>query len=155
MVHKRSNPAAPSVGNVEELADLDSATLLILWKTCFGVPPPPRIRRTLLIDCLAYRIQEQHLGGLRSGVRKQLDSIARGLDSGQKPVVQISSSIKPGTRLIRSWGGQNHEVSVVSDGFIYRGERFGNLSEIARQITGARWSGPLFFGTKVQMGSKV
>ena len=33
-------------------------------------------------------------------------------------------------------------------GFEYRGERFGSLSEIARRITGTRWSGPLFFGLK-------
>jgi hypothetical protein len=37
---------------------------------------------------------------------------------------------------------------VTNDGFDYRGERFGSLSELARRITGTRWSGPLFFGLK-------
>jgi hypothetical protein len=32
--------------------------------------------------------------------------------------------------------------------FTYRGKPFSNLSQIAREITGTRWSGPLFFGTK-------
>ena len=31
-------------------------------------------------------------------------------------------------------------------GFVYRGRRYRSLSEIARRITGTRWSGPLFFG---------
>jgi hypothetical protein len=37
-------------------------------------------------------------------------------------------------------------VSVVEDGFEYQGERFRSLTQIARQITGVHWSGPLFFG---------
>jgi len=37
---------------------------------------------------------------------------------------------------------------VTDQGVDYRGERFGSLSEVARRITGTRWSGPLFFGLK-------
>ena len=56
--------------------------------------------------------------------------------------------IKPGTRLIRQWDGQTHQVTVAEEGFEYKGERYKSLSEIARLITGTRWSGPLFFGLK-------
>jgi hypothetical protein len=41
-----------------------------------------------------------------------------------------------------------HQVQVTDRGFDYRGERFTSLSEVARRITGTRWSGPLFFGLK-------
>lgn len=30
--------------------------------------------------------------------------------------------------------------------FLYQGKQYKSLSEIARLITGARWSGPRFFG---------
>jgi hypothetical protein len=56
--------------------------------------------------------------------------------------------LKQGTVLTRSWHGALHQVRVTNDGFDYRGERFGSLSEVARRITGTRWSGPLFFGLK-------
>ena len=48
------------------------------------------------------------------------------------------------TRLIRQWDGQTHQVTVAEEGFEYKGERYRILSEIARLITGTRWSGPLF-----------
>ena len=35
----------------------------------------------------------------------------------------------------------------------YQGARYQSLSEIARLITGTRWSGPLFFGIKNEQGS--
>ena len=37
---------------------------------------------------------------------------------------------------------------MAEEGFEYKGERYRSLSEIARLITGTRWSGPLFFGLK-------
>ncbi|HEV2464484.1 MAG TPA: DUF2924 domain-containing protein, partial [Acidobacteriaceae bacterium] len=56
--------------------------------------------------------------------------------------------IKPGTRLIRQWQGETHHVTVCDQGFEYNGQKYSSLSEIARLITGTRWSGPLFFGIK-------
>jgi hypothetical protein len=37
-------------------------------------------------------------------------------------------------------------VVVLEDGFDYEGERFRSLTQIARRITGVKWSGPRFFG---------
>ncbi|GAC1345600.1 MAG: hypothetical protein NVSMB18_25630 [Acetobacteraceae bacterium] len=56
--------------------------------------------------------------------------------------------IKPGTRLLRTWQGTTHEVLIGSSGVTYRGQHYRSLSEVARLITGQRWSGPLFFGLK-------
>jgi len=53
---------------------------------------------------------------------------------------------RPGTRLVREWQGRVHEVVVLDEGFLWSGKRHGSLSEIARAITGTRWSGPRFFG---------
>lgn len=56
--------------------------------------------------------------------------------------------IRPGTRLVRQWGDRVHLVNVQANGYEYQGNRYQSLSEIARLITGTRWSGPLFFGIK-------
>jgi len=56
--------------------------------------------------------------------------------------------LKPGTRLLREWGGRTHTVIVLDEGFEYDGERYRSLTEIARHITGAHWSGPRFFGLR-------
>jgi len=58
--------------------------------------------------------------------------------------------LKPGTRLLREWGGKTHTVIVLDDGFEYDGERYPSLTQIARRITAAHWSGPRFFGLKSQ-----
>ena len=56
--------------------------------------------------------------------------------------------ITPGSVLIREWRGTSHQVTVLEDGVLFRGKRHRSLSEVARKITGSRWSGPLFFGLK-------
>ena len=40
-------------------------------------------------------------------------------------------------------------------GYAYRGISYSSLSEIARHITGARWSGPRFFGLKKKADAEV
>ena len=143
-----SNSAAIKIDphQIDKLHDLDNDGLRALWVEHFGRPPPMRGRRSLLIDCLAYRIQEQAFGGLALSTRSRLRKLANDVIEGKKPVLLFQPSIKPGTRLIRAWGGQTHEVQVLDDGFTYRDQRYTNLSEIARVITGSRWSGPRFFG---------
>jgi hypothetical protein len=62
--------------------------------------------------------------------------------------IDSNRTAKPGTVLVREWAGATHQVTVLEHGMLFRGKRYGSLSEIARVITGARWSGPLFFGLK-------
>ncbi|MCO5065034.1 MAG: DUF2924 domain-containing protein [Rhizobiaceae bacterium] len=52
----------------------------------------------------------------------------------------------PGARLLRDWNGRAYVVDVIEEGFLYEGVTYRSLSAIARRITGARWSGPRFFG---------
>lgn len=60
----------------------------------------------------------------------------------------MTLGLKPGIELVRDWKGRRHIVRVREDGFAYDGRRFETLSEVARAITGTRWSGPRFFGLK-------
>ncbi len=56
------------------------------------------------------------------------------------------SSVSPGTRLVRDWNGKTHIVDVIEEGFVFQAKVHKSLTAIARQITGAHWSGPRFFG---------
>lgn len=68
------------------------------------------------------------------------------MDRTGEAVAVPATRIKTGTRLVRDWGGESHHVMVLDVGYLYRDERYRSLSVIARQITGAKWSGPRFFG---------
>jgi hypothetical protein len=97
---------------------------------------------------LAYRVQEQAFGGLNSKTRRRLDQIANAMGKNQNTAIANMARSKPGTRLIRSWQGKTHTVTIEESGYQYQGRQYRSLSEIARHITGTQWSGPLFFGLK-------
>jgi hypothetical protein len=133
---------------IAALPRMGRAELLKIWAKTFPTPPPPKLRKELMVPILAYRIQEAEFGGLSHSARARLETLIaknRGaptrLRAPQKPAEATS-------KLIRSWRGEVHEVLVVDSGFIYRGEHFQKLSPIAKRITGTQWSGPAFFGTK-------
>lgn len=66
---------------------------------------------------------------------------------------QAAPELSPGTRLVRTWHGTRHEVHALADGkFGHRSHTYASLSEVARAITGARWSGPRFFGLTTRAG---
>jgi hypothetical protein len=133
---------------LEELPHLRTPKLRALWQELFAKPAHPKLRRDLMIPILAYRIQEKAYGGLKPSTRKRLQKLAEELETDPKARLQPSRHLKTGIKLIRQWQGETHEVLVVDRGFDYRNKRYASLSEIARQITGTRWSGPLFFGLK-------
>jgi hypothetical protein len=84
----------------------------------------------------------------RQRPRRRLKRLHQSFKADAAYAPSSSLGLKSGTALTRTWRGMMHHVDVVEGGFEYRGERFGSLSEIARRITGTRWSGPLFFGLK-------
>lgn len=131
-----------------ELPKLGKSVLSQSWEQVFDGPPPQRLRRDLMILILSYRIQEQAFGGLTSATRSRLRQMARALDADPTAPINAAPTLKPGTRLVREWGNKVHVVEVHKKGYHYAGGRYTSLSEIARLITGARWSGPLFFGIK-------
>jgi Protein of unknown function (DUF2924) len=98
-----------------------------------------------MLPVLACRIQEQSEPNLAAEAQTLLNQAIGSLKrTNGNPIVGSRS----GTRLVREWKGQVHEVLAKEDGFEYQGEHFKSLSPIACRITGTRWSGPAFFGTK-------
>ena len=130
------------------LPTMSKAQLLELWQELYGKTPPPKIRRELMVPFLAYRMQEKQYGGLKTSTRSELRLIARQLESKPSVQLRIRTRIKPGTRLCRQWRGKMHEIFVTESGYEYQGARYRSLSELARKITGTRWSGPAFFGLR-------
>jgi hypothetical protein len=123
------------------LAELDRTALLQRWRMVFGREPPPRLSRALMEKAIAYDVQAKAFGGLSSRTRRALRAAAKA--DGRSSLSKLPSR---GTRLIREWHGTVHEVEVLEDGYLWRGERHRSLSAIARAITGTKWSGPRFFG---------
>jgi hypothetical protein len=115
--------------------------LLELWASYFGTAPPPRTSRALMIRAVAYKMQEHALGGLCATTRRLLSK------EEVKPA-RPGRALRPGTVLIREWQGATHQVTVGEHGVLYRGKPYRSLSAVARLITGARWSGPRFFGLR-------
>ena len=131
------------------LADLNSADLATLraqWQRLFRAPAPAGFNRDLLQRDVAYRLQERAAGGLSRAVNKRLTSIAAAKRDGKATPPVAPPRLRPGVTLVREWHGQTHAVVVLDGGFEYQGRRHASLTEIARQITGAKWSGPRFFG---------
>jgi hypothetical protein len=92
--------------------------------------------------------QENAYGGLGTA-RTRLRTIAQQLAAGQLASANSAPTRVPaGTRLIRQWRDQRHEVTVLERGYAYRGSRYTSLSAIARLISGTHCSGPRFFGVK-------
>ena len=133
---------------IENLRTLGPEGLDQTWPALFGFERPRRVYGDLLIKALGYRLQEKAFGGLKPSTRRSLE--CRGRNGSERgPLAEPARiRLKAGTVLVREWHGVTHRVSVLDDGFDLRGERFRSLSEIARKITGVRWSGPLFFGLK-------
>ena len=79
---------------------------------------------------------------------RKLEQAAAGPPSRGAAKPTPSVSLRPGTRLVREWHGVTHMVLILADGIEWRGQRYRSLSVVARKITGARWSGPRFFGLR-------
>jgi hypothetical protein len=136
------------IASVPEVARMAKPQLVQLWKELFGAAPPEAIRRDLLVRFVAYRLQEHAYGGLTQQTKVRLLELARRIVKDPEADLIGSLQIKPGTCLVRDWRGQSHRVLVLNQGYEYEQKKFASLSQIARLITGTRWSGPLFFGLR-------
>lgn len=134
---------------IAKLTELPRSELVELWIKAHKAPPPKGVGRGLLELSAAYSIQSKMFGHLDRNTKRALIAAAPKIEGNyeaaanqQKPV----KSLNPGSRLLRVWNGKTHQVEVLEMGFIWNERHFRSLSAIAREITGARWSGPRFFG---------
>jgi len=131
------------------LVTLSQAQLRAEWRKYHkGQLMPLGLGRDLASRAIAWKMQERVRGGLAPATSRELKRLAKQLveigdiDLGKGPL------LKPGTKLVRQWHGTIYHVLVLEDGFQFQDRHYRSLTPIAREITGAAWSGPRFFGLK-------
>lgn len=150
-----------------ELAALRSMTVEELrqkYREVYGEPTRSR-NKDYLRKKVAWRIQELAEGGLSDRARARIEELAAHVPfrwrssrnvTTEPPATAGAPDLaasgtrdprlpEPGTVITREHGGVEHRVTVLEDGFEYRGERFASLSKVARAISGTNWNGYLFF----------
>ncbi len=133
---------ARAVLPVADVLFLDRPDLLKLWRQIFGSDPPRNVSVRFLARALGHALQIREHGDVPARVLKALQRVAEG----KVPVAGSAAALRPGVCLMREWNGRTYRVEVVDGGFRMDGRSYRSLSAIARHITGARWSGPRFFG---------
>ena len=122
------------------LATLSSAQLRETWERVTGTTVP-RVSPRLLRLALGYELQAKALGGLSRSTQQKLVQLAAAKTR--------TTAAQAGMRLVREWNGTVHVVIIGEDNVVRWNDReWRSLSEVARAITGTRWSGPAFFGLK-------
>ncbi|ABK45269.1 conserved hypothetical protein [Magnetococcus marinus MC-1] len=116
-----------------------------MWRSYFNTDPP-QAGKSYLVRRLAYRIQELAYGSIPEATNQLLDTLASATAEQATKNRSDTTSLTPGTRLIREWKGMEHFVTVLDRGFEYQGRKYRSLSAVAKAITGTHWSGPAFFG---------
>lgn len=100
-----------------KIENMPASALRALWRELIGGSAATRLRRELLVPILAYKLQERAYGGLKPATRTHLRRIAASLATDKSALLTRVSRFKPGTRLIREWRGDTHEVTIRSSGF--------------------------------------
>lgn len=108
------------------------------WLAKIGEPVPLVSAATLRM-ALAYEMQKEKLGGVSLDVIRRFETLEkRGT---------LSAVVRPGMRFVREWKGVLHVVTIDEAGsIIWKDRKWRSLSQVAREITGTSWSGPVFFG---------
>jgi hypothetical protein len=127
---------------VEFLSAASRQELLLRWEQLDGSPARDGLSTSLLRRGVIYDLQAKHYGGLSPTHRKTLLQVAA------SKTASPPASMKNGARLVREWNGVAHVVDIVEGGYRYRDKTYASLTAIAKEITGAHWSGPRFFGLK-------
>ena len=123
-----------------ELERMSKGDLKDRWAQLTG-RKVPKVSENMLRLALAYEMQAKALGGLSRKTKHRLDQV---------PAAKTETKdTRPGMRLAREFGGKVHVVTIGDDGAIcWNDKEWRSLSEVARAITGTRWSGPAFFGLR-------
>ena len=151
MNRQNLTPATPPsvLTQIAQLPDFSIDDLRALWIELNG-STSPNSNRAFLERRIAYGLQERAFRKANQGLlERNAHRIDKLLVTGKVSKTDRDIRPVPGTVITREYRGQMHRVVVGTDGqYEFEGRRYPTLSMIAREITGTRWSGPLFFGLK-------
>ena len=145
-------PVEALEARIEALPGLSIADLRQAWAAAWGAPPPKGARRRLLMLVIGWKWQAEVHGGFSRSVERRLAALEAAFRQGDAPSPNgprgSEGRLMPGSRLIRVWKAERHEVEVTETGYLWRGRSWASLSSVAREITGVRRNGPAFFGLR-------
>jgi len=152
----KSVASLPLDGSVPSIvADLEGHDLNGLrrhWRAHLGGEPPTHLPRWLLMRVLAYRLQSDAFGGLDKSIQRILrskkDDDAAAPFERRAPQTREGVGLKAGALLVREWKGRLERVMILEEGFVWNGQTFRSLSQIAKAMTGTNWNGHRFFGLR-------
>ncbi len=149
-------PSHDDGGNDIRIDRLEISALRVKWRQLYGDAPPPRVGRELMELAVAWHEQAQRGAGLSRWARAAIEQMKADVKNGKLPSENAGKHKKqtPGTTFIREWNGTTHHVLVLDSGYAYQGRVWRSLSQIAGDITGARWNGPAFFGLRSKKRQK-
>jgi hypothetical protein len=158
---------ASVIAQIQALRQMRVADLRVKWRELFGEDSRSN-NRDFLWRRLAWRVQELAYGGLSERAKRRLEELGRVVDirflppRGWRDALEKLTTAapppsergplrdprlpKPGTVLSRLYRGHDIRVTVLDKGFEWNGRPYRSLSAIAREVTGQRWNGLLFFG---------
>ena len=129
--------------------------------SCLVRDSPSFQSRAHLFRRIARRLQTRGAGGLSERARQRAVELADDAELRRRAPRSFWRAVEgrtfagthrdprlpeAGTRLTRSYQQRTIEVKVLETGFEYNGVMYASLSAVARQVTGTRWNGFLFFG---------
>ena len=126
--------------DVAEIEAMERDALVSVWAEIGFGPVPHRMSAAFLRQAIIFEAQAHVHGGFAKSFRKRLSKAA--ITKSQR---KTRNNLQIGSRLMREWNGITHTVVVTERGFEWHGQTYRSLSAIAREITGAHWSGPRFF----------
>ena len=151
---------------IDELSAMTVGQLRQKYQEVFGEEPRSN-HKQFLFRRIAWRIQALAEGGLSERARRRALEIANdadlrvrapkpkfGSDVALDPELSVTRKVAsaldprlppPGTYLEREYRGRRVIVKVLVNGFEFDGELYRSLSAIAREVTGTKWNGFLFF----------
>lgn len=158
---------------IEALRHMTVAQLKKKYTEVFGEETRSH-HKHFLFRRIAWRIQALAEGGLSERARRRALEIANDADlrvRAPKTTFQQDFSLSsdsavkgrvtavadprlpaPGGVVERRYQGRDIVVKVRQEGFEYEGKLYKSLSAIAREVTGTKWNGFLFFGCAAENG---
>jgi hypothetical protein len=137
----------------ENLTKLPLKELRQMWSDAWDMSSNTRIGRAMMVKSLQYKMFEKTTQSLSLQEHNKLNQLVKAYKRNPQNSEFLNTDLKDGTRLVRTWKGEKHIVTVSGSNFKYKGLTYGSLSKIANDITGKRWNGWVFFGLKGKMKS--
>lgn len=111
----------------------------------FNDEAPIGLTKSFLIKNILWKLEFDKTSEI---LLKRIDKLVK--EYTKEKSVNISKvkqfEVTAGTKFIREFKGEKHEVIAINDGFKYKNKMYKSLSAIANVITGTHWNGKKFFG---------